>query len=404
MSGWLSGSKCGSGTAKRFRRSSEAAVSLAAHSKAVSAISNAAHQAGATGMWGTRRRTPIAARAQRAALRFSRPGNPTSPRMRHVNMRRAVGGIVAGLVLVVASSLSACSSPSHTAPITTTTATPSRSTAAARPTCSAATVDVSAQLETQAVVYGTSPTHRPSLPGLLGQLLVTARYTCRLMGPPMITLLGAHGNPLPVKSRLQAAGCRLSCGNAPTGGVPLNAGRSAIVGLDWRPSYCAPDPGPGIQVRLELRDGTNKTATVRYADSSSGSVQVPGCAAAVAAGQLNVEPFSPLRGKPVPPGLAGFDTNCADSAYEPTTIALACGDNGVRATNLHFQGWIATTATATGIYVQNNCKPTCLGGHLIDYPATFVFSSPQRGVFTRVHVTFVDHRGPGGNPNLDRDL
>jgi hypothetical protein len=76
----------------------------------------------------------------------------------------------------------------------------------------------------------------------------------------------------------------------------------------------------------------------------------------------------------------------------------------VRATHLMFRGWTATTAFATGIYVENNCKPICLGGQLIDYAATFVFSSPQRGFFSRVHVTFVDHRGPRGSSHLDRYL
>jgi hypothetical protein len=272
------------------------------------------------------------------------------------------------------------------------------------PACSAATVDVSAQLETQAVVYGTSPTHRPSLAGLLGQLLVTAWHPCRLVGPPVITLLDLHGDALPVTSQRETASCRLSCGNTPTGGISLKAGRGAIVGLDWKPSYCAADPGPGIQARLVLPDGTAKAATVRYLDSDSGGVRVPGCAAAVPAGHLQFEPFAPMKGKALPPGLAGFDKKCADSAYEPTTIALACADDGVRATNLMFRGWTATTAFATGIYVENNCKPTCLGGQLIDYAATFVFSSPQGGVFTRVHVTFVDHRGPRGSSHLDRYL
>jgi hypothetical protein len=324
--------------------------------------------------------------------------------MRPVAMTPGVGRLVAGL-LVVAWALSGCSSPSHSAAGTATpTPAVTPTSMAANPACSAAAVDVAVQLETQAVVYGTSPTHRPSLTGLLGQLLVTARHPCRLVGPPTITLLDVHGDALPVTSHLQTASCRLSCGNAPTGGISLKAGRVAIVGLDWQPSFCAPDPGPGIQARLDLPDGTRKAVPVRYLDSDGRAVRVPGCAAAVPAGYLEIEPFSPMKGKALPAGLAGFDTKCADSAYEPRTIALACADNGVRATHLIFHGWTATTAFATGIYVENNCTPTCLGGHLIDYAATFAFSSPHRGVFTRVHVIFVDHRGPRGSSHLDRYL
>jgi hypothetical protein len=93
--------------------------------------------------------------------------------------------------------------------------------------------------------------------------------------------------------------------------------------------------------------------------------------------------------------------------YLPVEIAIACGDNGIRATRLRWQGWTASRALAHGVLVQNVCLPTCLGGHLLAYPdARFEFLGPvYDDNFSTVVVTFAAGRsGPDGQRRLIRRL
>jgi hypothetical protein len=91
----------------------------------------------------------------------------------------------------------------------------------------------------------------------------------------------------------------------------------------------------------------------------------------------------------------------------PTDVAIACGDNGIRATQFTWQNWTSQAAKAHGVYVQNDCNPTCTGGHLRQYPfAAFEF----RGLiynanFSTMVVTFQrGHSGQGGQRHLVRRL
>jgi hypothetical protein len=89
--------------------------------------------------------------------------------------------------------------------------------------------------------------------------------------------------------------------------------------------------------------------------------------------------------------------------YLPADIAIACGDNGMRATRLTWQGWTSRRALARGVLVQNDCRPTCVGGHLVDYPgARFEFVGPLNDDdFSTVVVTFEAGRtGPDGRRRL----
>ncbi len=61
--------------------------------------------------------------------------------------------------------------------------------------------------------------------------------------------------------------------------------------------------------------------------------------------------------------------NCQDKAQvKPGTIYLACADNGIGLTHLHWTSWTPELATAYGTEWQNDCKPNCAEGHVHYYP------------------------------------
>jgi hypothetical protein len=124
----------------------------------------------------------------------------------------------------------------------------------------------------------------------------------------------------------------------------------------------------------------------------------PTTTATIAAG----DPPNGLPGVP-----CGRDQRGSSTRYRPAAIALACGDNGVRATQLQWTAWSPLTARAKGMLVQNDCAPTCLRGHLQSYPnATFEFRGPiYNHNYSTVTITFAPgHRGPDGQQQLTRRI
>jgi hypothetical protein len=63
--------------------------------------------------------------------------------------------------------------------------------------------------------------------------------------------------------------------------------------------------------------------------------------------------------------------NCMDKdtgQVKPGTIYLACADDGVGLTGLHWTSWTPELASAYGTEWQNDCQPNCAAGHIRDYP------------------------------------
>ena len=70
-----------------------------------------------------------------------------------------------------------------------------------------------------------------------------------------------------------------------------------------------------------------------------------------------------------PAALRYVVLNCLGSARaKPGTIALACADNGIGLTHLHWASWTPKLASAYGTEWQNDCKPNCAQGHIHNYP------------------------------------
>ena len=65
--------------------------------------------------------------------------------------------------------------------------------------------------------------------------------------------------------------------------------------------------------------------------------------------------------------------NCMDKAQvKPGTISLACADNGIGLTHLHWTSWTPQLASAYGASWENDCKPSCAQGHVHNYPVVAV--------------------------------
>jgi hypothetical protein len=65
--------------------------------------------------------------------------------------------------------------------------------------------------------------------------------------------------------------------------------------------------------------------------------------------------------------------NCMDKAQvKPGTISLACADNGIGLTHLHWTSWTPQLASAYGTNRENDCLPSCAQGHVHHYPVVAV--------------------------------
>jgi len=60
--------------------------------------------------------------------------------------------------------------------------------------------------------------------------------------------------------------------------------------------------------------------------------------------------------------------NCRTSQVRPASIVVACADDGIQLTKLHWSSFGGTTAAASGTYYVNLCTPTCVAGRFASFP------------------------------------
>jgi hypothetical protein len=85
-----------------------------------------------------------------------------------------------------------------------------------------------------------------------------------------------------------------------------------------------------------------------------------------------------------PVGLYDQCTGSMTSA--PNNIVLSCADGNTGFAKLKWYAWGDYTAYATGLYVQNLCKPTCVAGKWAEIPVTLYAWAPKNGVYSQVGV------------------
>jgi len=65
------------------------------------------------------------------------------------------------------------------------------------------------------------------------------------------------------------------------------------------------------------------------------------------------------------------------SVVKPSSYVLACADANTYFDAVHWTSWGRKSATATAIFVENNCDPTCAAGKFLKYPAKLALSQPK---------------------------
>jgi hypothetical protein len=85
-------------------------------------------------------------------------------------------------------------------------------------------------------------------------------------------------------------------------------------------------------------------------------------------------------------------SNCGEVSAKPTGIVLACADANTALETLKWTTWNGSAAKGAGVYSYNDCKPTCVAGHVHRYQVDVTLSSPKtvKGVkiFSKARVTF----------------
>jgi hypothetical protein len=61
--------------------------------------------------------------------------------------------------------------------------------------------------------------------------------------------------------------------------------------------------------------------------------------------------------------------NCSDEGVtEPSSYIITCADAGMSLKGLRWTTWSSRFASAYGTFTENDCQPSCAGGHFHDYP------------------------------------
>jgi hypothetical protein len=139
----------------------------------------------------------------------------------------------------------------------------------------------------------------------------------------------------------------------------------------------------------------------------------PGASGSAAAGSSAAASGSATRAggrpsAPAPAASVGVVANCASAepfplSTRPSSIVLACADDGVRVEDLTWAAWTATGARGHGALLENQCVPSCADGKFARYPVTVALSAAQPSSkgpwFSRLTLTWGDDRPPNQTPS-----
>jgi hypothetical protein len=109
-----------------------------------------------------------------------------------------------------------------------------------------------------------------------------------------------------------------------------------------------------------------------------------------------------------PAASVGVVANCASAepfplSTRPSSIVLACADDGVRVEGLTWADWTASAARGQGTLLENQCVPNCADGKFAKYPVTvalFAVQPSSKGPwFSRLTLTWGRDRPPNQTPS-----
>jgi hypothetical protein len=85
------------------------------------------------------------------------------------------------------------------------------------------------------------------------------------------------------------------------------------------------------------------------------------------------------------------------SQVEPTSISLACADNGVGVEKLVWTSWTENNDFGTGEVWENKCTPNCANGTIETYSATMSLLGVETTTGGRLSHLTVAYQGIGRN-------
>jgi hypothetical protein len=107
-------------------------------------------------------------------------------------------------------------------------------------------------------------------------------------------------------------------------------------------------------------------------------------------------------------GLPGVVADCTSPppyrlSAQPTSITLACADDGLGVENMSWTGWASSAATGRGTFWEKLCVPSCATGKIGTYPVAVTLSagktSSQGSWFSLLTVAWVGTRPPASTPD-----
>jgi hypothetical protein len=92
--------------------------------------------------------------------------------------------------------------------------------------------------------------------------------------------------------------------------------------------------------------------------------------------------------------------NCTKSQVRPSAIIIACADDNLSLTRLHWSSFGGATAHGSGEYYVNDCTPDCAAGRFHSYPIELVLSRARRcpdgrDDYRTATISFTSTRPPG---------
>ena len=97
---------------------------------------------------------------------------------------------------------------------------------------------------------------------------------------------------------------------------------------------------------------------------------------------------------------ATLPTHCTDQQVAPTTVTIACADDGFIISGLSWPDWGAGAAHAAGTATINTCEPNCAAGNAVQRAITVTATGLEscwraQPQYTRLSWTFPDGSRPG---------
>ncbi len=113
----------------------------------------------------------------------------------------------------------------------------------------------------------------------------------------------------------------------------------------------------------------------------------------------------PLATEPVNvnmPARNVYTLVCETTDQKPTEFFIACADGNTGLTKIKWKTWTALSATGSGKYFSNDCKPDCANGYFHYAPVGISIDRPVE-IKSRIFLTRVTYREIDSNGNKVAD-